>query len=67
MQLKTLAVLSTLVMAAPVLADPIHVNVGADYGGNSNYVGSTNSTGLPKCSLPITLIQWSRMWMETDN
>lgn len=45
MQLKTLAVLSTLVMAAPALADPIHVNVGADYGGNSNYVGSTNSTG----------------------
>lgn len=44
MQIKTLVMLSGL-MAAPVLAQPVYVDMGADYGGNSNYVGSTNATG----------------------
>lgn len=44
MQIKTLVMLSSL-MATPVLAQPVYVDMGADYGGNSNYVGTTNATG----------------------
>ena len=62
MKLNALAIVGAL-LAAPVVAQPIYVDTGADYGGNSNYATTTNTTGWFN-EMGFAYNSWSQV---TDN
>ena len=62
MKLNALALVGAL-LAAPVVAQPIYVDAGADYGGNSNHANGTNTTGWFN-EMGFAYNSWSQV---TDN
>ncbi|MBU1308833.1 MAG: PEP-CTERM sorting domain-containing protein [Gammaproteobacteria bacterium] len=57
MKIKALALVASL-LAAPVIAQPIYIDIGANYGGNANKAAGSTTTGLLE-ELQFNYNSWS--------
>ncbi len=65
MKFKALALVGAL-LAAPVVAQPIYIDIGADYGGNANTAAGTTTTGWLD-ELQFNYNSWSKVFDSNGN
>lgn len=65
MKFKALALVGAL-LATPVVAQPIYIDIGADYGGNANTAAGTTTTGWLD-ELQFNYNSWSQVFDSNNN
>ena len=65
MKIKALALVASL-LAAPVIAQPIYIDIGNDYGGNANKAAGSTTTGLLE-ELQFNYNSWSTIKDNNGN
>lgn len=65
MKFKALALVGAL-LATPAIAQPIYIDIGANYGGNANYVDGTTTTGWLE-ELQFNYNSWSKVQDANNN